>query len=88
MSVAVKLLLFLSALLSALTGAGAGTRAPQQVVAVAQAAQTATVLQCAEPGRWSPVAILLPGLRSVQVVSGARWALASAAPLFLSRRRE
>ena len=89
MSSAVNLLLLLSALLSALTGAGLGARAAQPAVAVSRIAETAVAAQV-KPVRaiTGPVAAL-PDLTAV---AGARstpaWLLAPAAPLYLSRRRE
>lgn len=87
MSDRVNVLLLLSALLSALTGVGAGVRATQPAVAVTQpavAAQTgrAVVRAAARP------AIVLPRLATLGAVIGVAWRLAPAAPLFLGRRRE
>ncbi len=84
--VAVNLLLLLSALLSALTGAVGGARAPQPAVAVARVAEIA-VTQVAAATTVRPVAGL-PDIVTVRVMTGAAWALVLPVPLFLSRRRE
>lgn len=89
MSVSVNLLLLLSALLSALTGAGVGVRAPQPAVSVARAAAPAVAM----PARVARVVgvpmAALPTLTAAASGSIARaWRLAAAAPLYLSRRRE
>ena len=84
-----NLLLLLSAMLSALSGAGIGVRAPQAPVAVnsiAVVASSAQVARVAVAGR--PAAALpAPGRTAARPVL-ARWRLAPAAPLYLSRRRE
>lgn len=86
---AVNLLLLLSALLSALTGAGVAARAPQVAVAVSQTAITA-VAPAAVPARRAglpTVARAAPA--DVAVLEAApAWRLRPAAPLYLSRRRE
>jgi hypothetical protein len=89
MSVAVNLLLLLSALLSALTGVQAGARAPQAVVSVSQSAEaiSAVSASCATvAGR--PV-FALPRLNAI-AAAGAQvaWRLPTVTPLFASRRRE
>lgn len=89
MSVAVNLLLLLSALLSALTGVQAGPRAPQATVSVSQSAEAigavgaARVNVAGRPGFALPsrVAIAPAELR-------VAWRLPAPVPLFASRRRE
>lgn len=85
----VNLLLLLSALLSALTGAGVAARAPQVAVTVSRAVEHATVEQV-RPARMAGVSrFSLPTLfdvAAVLVTSALR--LQSLVPLYLSRRRE
>ncbi|WP_375392466.1 hypothetical protein [uncultured Sphingomonas sp.] len=82
-----NLLLLLSALLSALTGVGAGVRAAQPAVAVTQPAVAAHTSRAVVRAAARP-AIVLPRLATLGAVIGVAWRLAPAAPLFLSRRRE
>ena len=82
----VNLLLLLSALLSALTGAVGGAPVPQTAVAVARAAET-VVTQAAAVRTVRPIAGL-PEMHAVRVMTGVTWALAPVVPLFLGRRRE
>lgn len=89
MSRTVNLLLLLSALLSALTGAQPGARAPQATIAVAQVAARAAAGQVAEAARVGRPVAPLPALsEAAGATPGAAWRLAPAAPLYLSRRRE
>ncbi|WP_144037173.1 hypothetical protein [Sphingomonas sp. TZW2008] len=84
-----SLLLLLSALLSALTGVGAGARAPDRAQTVAEASvkavQAATV-------RRSPAERPLAVLPSIVAVASLRAACAipmvAAEPIFATRRRE
>ena len=89
MSRVVRLLLLLSAMLSALSGAGIGARAPQVAVAVnsvAIVAASSRVARVAVAGRpLGPV----PGLADVAGgVAFVAWQLAGSAPLYLNCRRE
>lgn len=88
MSVPVNLLLLLSALLSALTGVGAGVRPAQAAVAVSRVADTAvSASRIAASPSTQPV-FALPDRADVASITGPVWRLAPAAPLYLSRRRE
>ncbi|WP_419808035.1 hypothetical protein [Sphingomonas sp.] len=83
----VNLLLLLSALLSALTGAQGVTRAAPVPMAVSQHAERAVVERVAHvvaPGR--PM-VALPRPAGLSVLP-AGWVLAPAQPIYLSRRRE
>lgn len=88
MSVPVNLLLLLSALLSALTGAGAGVRPAQAAVAVSRAAESAASVDRAASISPARPAFALPMRASVARIDGPAWRLAPTAPLYLSRRRE
>lgn len=82
----VNLLLLLSALLSALTSVGVGTRTPQiPAVVVSRSVETAVAVQ-ASPVRVSHQAfVTVPPLKVAQPLA---WQLLPAVPLYLSRRRE
>lgn len=87
MSAAVNLLLLLTALLSALTGAHVSARPTQLAVAVAQAAEAhETARPALKSAAYRPVASL-PDLVSVAHVLPTS-APVLVAPAFLSRRRE
>ena len=88
MSKRVNLLLLLSALLSALTGVGGGVRPAQAAVAVSRVAETAVSVARIAPNAAVRPAFALPTRAAVASIDGAAWALAPAAPLYLSRRRE
>lgn len=88
MSACVKLLLLLSAMLSALTGVGAGARPAPVAVACARAAENAASVRRTAPVVTAVPTATLPVLAALLTISGATWRLAAAAPLFLSRRRE
>lgn len=83
----VNLLLLLSALLSALSGAQGQARAASSPVAVARTAERAVerITQTAEPGR---PAIAVDGGNGPATVLPTAWALVPAQPIYLSRRRE
>lgn len=85
----VTLLLLLSALLSALTGAGPDVRAPQAAVAISRAAES-VVAPATRPAQVSgaPVAALPKPVDLAVLPARPAWRLAPAAPLYLSRRRE
>lgn len=86
MSSLVNLLLLLSALLSALTGAQAGTRPAQLAVAVAQSADSiAPTLRAAPSATVRPNAEL-PSLASF--AAAPAWTVIPATPPLLSSRRE
>lgn len=84
----VNLLLLLSALLTALTGVGGATRAPQVAQAVAGPAECAAVADA----RAAVVAVrprqALPSLRAVATAISAALALPAGEPIWASRRRE
>lgn len=85
----VNLLLLLSALLSALTGAQVGARALPPTVAVSQPAEdavTARVARASVTGR--PIVALPTRPGGAEPIAFVAWRLAAAAPLFASRRRE
>lgn len=84
----VNLLLILSALLSALTGVGAGARPAQAAVAVARAADTAVSVGQAALTSSTPPPVALPSRTSIARIDSPAWRLAPVAPLYLSRRRE
>jgi hypothetical protein len=85
----VNLLLLLSALLSALTGAGVAARAPQVAVAVSRTAVTAATPAVVPARRAGLPVMTLPVPADVAAIEVApAWRLAPAAPLYLSRRRE
>lgn len=88
MSVFVNLLLLLSALLSALSGVDAGVRPAQAAVAVSQVAETAVSVSRIAPSASTRPTLPLPTRADITAITGAAWRLASAAPLYLSRRRE
>lgn len=88
MSARVNLLLLLSAMLSALTGAGAGARPAQVPVACAQAAESIAAEHRVAPVAAARPVAALPRLVNLASISGPRWRLAAVAMLFLSRRRE
>lgn len=84
-----NLLLLLSAMLSALSGAGIGTRAAPVPVAVNTVSVVAAATRIAPVAAMGRPAQTRPTL--VQVEQGdarATWRLAPVAPLYLSRRRE
>jgi hypothetical protein len=83
----VNLLLVLTALLSALTGASVGARGTQPAVAVAQVAQAAVSARTAV-ARPSRPAAAQPTLRDVAMFALGDDRPAPALPPFLSRRRE
>jgi hypothetical protein len=85
----VTLLLLLSALLSALTGAGATVRTPQVAVAVSRTAQSVAVVPAKvarTPG--APIAAPWRLIAVAGIGSASTWRLPAYAPLYLSRRRE
>ena len=82
------MLLLLSALLSALTGAGVGARLPQVAVTVSRSAEVLRVAPVkAVRVAGVPVAVL-PTLDLAPVAVVPTWWLAPAEPLYQSRRRE
>lgn len=89
MSVAVNLLLLLSALLSALTGVQAGARAPQATVSVSQSAEAIGAVSASRVNVAGRPALALP-IRAAMVPADVRvaWRLHAPVPLFASRRRE
>lgn len=84
-----NLLLLLTALLSALTGAGGGARATLPSVTVSRVAE-ATVAARTEPARVAarPLAALPRLIASAQFARAPVWRLAAPVALYLSRRRE
>lgn len=84
---AVNLLLLLSALLSALSGAQGQARVASTPVAVARSAERAVerVAKTIVSGRLTAAVL---GARSVAAALPASWVLAPAQPIYLSRRRE
>lgn len=85
----VKLLLLLSALLSALTGVGGGGRAQQTAVAVSQRVSPAVAPRAVQPTISGRPTSALPGLAGVAAqVTRPIWRITAAVPLFASRRRE
>lgn len=88
MSVSVNLLLLLSALLSALTGVGAGVRPAQAAVAVSRVAETSVSVSRIAPSASTRPTPALPTRADITAITGPAWRLASAAPLYLGRRRE
>lgn len=89
MSSSVNLLLLLSAMLTALSGAGPSSRAPQVAVAVNQVAVVAADVRAVSvtmAGR--PAARMPPPIAMSHRATLTRWRLTPAAPLYLSRRRE
>lgn len=87
MSRCVNLLLLLSALLSALVGAQAGSRPAQLAVAVARTADAAAVARPARARSAARPIVALPKLAEVTWGSAPVQAVGPAL-LFLSRRRE
>ena len=83
-----SVLLLLSALLSALTGVGAATRAPQVAQAVAGAAEAATVARARSPLAALRPVQASPGIRAVAAVMRPAAAVPSREPIWASRRRE
>lgn len=84
----VNLLLLLSALLSALTGAGVGSRVPQVAVTVSRAAESAVAATVKSARVVGLPVVQLPTLLSIAVQTARAWRLAPSAPIWLSRRRE
>ena len=87
MSSSVYLLLLLSALLSALTGAGAAMRPQQAAASCARAAESAVAAVRVAPVMAVRPDAGLPGLAAVAELFSAPFRLGSA-PQFLSSRRE
>ena len=84
-----NLLLLLSAMLSALSGAGLGARVPQAPVAVNVVAAVATAARVARVAIVGRPAQAMPSLGDLAPGAAlAAWRVAPAAPLYLSRRRE
>ncbi|WP_425229774.1 hypothetical protein [Sphingomonas sp.] len=83
-----KLLLLLSALLSALTGAGGPARAMQTPVAVSRVAEKAAVQRITGLAAHGRPIQALPVLRRDDGGAAAAWVFAPATPLYASRRRE
>lgn len=84
-----NLLLLLSAMLTALSGAGLGIRAPQVPVAVNSVVTVAVGAQAAVVSSVGRPVAAMPPLGAVSRASIATcWRLTPAAPLYLSRRRE
>lgn len=85
----VNLLLLLSAMLTALSGAGLGVRTPQvpvavnSVVAIAGNARAVAIARTVRPVAALPRLVVVAVSPVVLV-----WQLAPAAPLYLGRRRE
>lgn len=90
MSGAMNLLLLLSAMLSALTGIGSSTRAPDAATAIAATVEVASSAAQAVIARVSRPAQSSPSLFEVADVSVAPTATipARTEPLYASRRRE
>ena len=88
MSASVNLLLFLSALLSALTGAGTGARPAQVALAVSRAAEATVPDQRAAPSFAVRPAFALPTRAGVTLIDSPAWHLAPVVAPYLSRRRE
>lgn len=86
MSACVNLLLLLSALLSALSGVGIGSRVPP-AVAVERIAETAPTNRVCVRTATRPRATPFR-LTALLAVFGSAWRIAPAAPRFLNRRRE
>lgn len=85
----VKLLLLLSALLSALTGVQAGARAPRAAVAVSQVAVLSAPLRSASVALGGRPSLILPTLADrARAAIAPVWRLAVVVPLYASRRRE
>lgn len=85
---AMNLLLLLSALLSALTGAGAGVRRPEVAQAVSARSVVASPVRIAVRPAQRPVAALPTLVRSAAMAGGVRPVLLGAVDLWASRRRE
>lgn len=83
-----NLLLLLSALLSALTGAGVGMRRPEVAQAVAAQSVTATPAPVTVRLAQRPIAALPTLVRSAAVVRGVGPILLGTVDLWASRRRE
>lgn len=83
----VNLLLVLSALLSALTGAGGYARAPAAPVAVSVQERVLAVIAARRVPAARP-AQPLPRIAAVAPMTGTAWRLVPAEPPYASRRRE
>lgn len=85
---AMRVLLFLSVLLSALTGAGAGARVPNPAQAVAGRSVQALVAAPVRQAVRTRPAASLPAPKTLGAAPGADLALPASEPLWASRRRE
>ncbi len=83
-----RVLLFLSVLLSALTGVGASARAPGVAQAVAGRSVQALAVVPAKHAAQARQPADLPGLRAVASISATPLAVGTAEPLWANRRRE